>query len=79
MKLKVDPWNVYDSYIHRNPLASETVSQGIGTVLSSRTNVRDLRFLPEFTVSLAEGVEMTERLAEAMFSILRYSLSSERK
>jgi hypothetical protein len=72
MKLKVDPWNVYDSYIHRNPLASETVSQGIGTVLSSRTNVRDLRFLP--------AVEMTERLAEAMFfSILRHSLPSERK
>jgi cytochrome c-type biogenesis protein CcmH len=47
------------------PLPSETV-------LSSRTNVRDLRkisrcgskqgFLPEFTLSLAEGVEMTERL-----------------
>src|SRR5246127_2642254 len=47
------------------PLPSETV-------LSSRTNVRDLRkisrfgskqgFLPEFTLSLAEGVEITERL-----------------
>jgi hypothetical protein len=35
--------------------------------------VRDLRFLPEFTLSFAEGVEMTE----PMFSMLRDNLWRE--
>src|SRR4030095_8430519 len=40
-------------------LPSQTVSQRMGSGVSSRTNVRDLRFLP--------AVEMTERLTRRCF------------
>jgi hypothetical protein len=62
--------------------AKETVSHSPKVALSSRTNVRDLRkisrfdskqgFLLEFTLSLAEGIEMTERRMDTMFSLLRH-------
>ena len=57
---------------HLSQSPRETLSQWPKTALSSRTNVRDLGFLPEFTPSLAEGVEMTK----AMFS-MRHSLVVE--
>ena len=47
------------------------MSQCLETGLSSRTDVRDLRFLP--------AVEMTEWPAEKMLSALRHSLSREKR
>jgi hypothetical protein len=46
----------------------EAVSQRLKTGLSSRTNVRDLRFLPV--------VEMTEGPTDTMFPVLRHTVSS---
>src|SRR5918994_5952922 len=51
-------------------LPREAVSQRLKIGLSSRTNVRDLRFLP--------AVEMTEGPTGAMFPVLRHSLRRER-
>src|SRR4030095_11842950 len=52
-------------------LPSETVSQRMGSGVSSRTNVRDLRFLP--------AVEMTERLTQRCFRYCDTGLQRGRK
>ena len=56
---------------HPNLLPQEAVSQRLKIGLSSRTNVRDLRFLP--------AVEMTEGPTGAMFPVLRRSLQGEKE
>src|SRR4030095_3923030 len=49
----------------------ETVSQCVASGLSSRTDVRDLRFLP--------AVEMTEGPMQSIFLVLRHSLQGEKE